>query len=173
MCARSGCIRNVWQAPSMHTDVHMSMCVKSECVGNRSSVYRGCLHGLCIPAVYTCVYVCKIGMYKKCIASTKHAYPHLRTCMCEKSECVGNRSPLFRGCLQGHSTPAVYTCVYERKVGMYKKCVAGTKHAYWCTYEYVREVRLCRKQVIRVQRVLAGHCATAVYVCICVQDRDV
>ena len=115
-------------AGTKHAYLHLStyMCMKSECVGNRSYVFRKCLQGHSAPAVYTCVYVCKIGMYKKCIASTKHAYPHLRTCMCEKSECVGNRSPLFRGCLQGHSTPAVYTCVYERKVGMYKKCVAGT-----------------------------------------------
>jgi len=96
----------------------------------RVALVQRVLAGHCAPAVYTCVYVRKVGMCKKCIAGTKHAYLHLRTCMCEKSECVGNRSPLFRGCLQGHSTPAVYTCVYERKVGMYKKCVAGTKHAY-------------------------------------------
>ena len=60
--------------------------------------------------LFTCVYVRKVGMYKICIAGTKHAYPHLRTCMCEKSECVEIRSPLFRGCLQGHSSPAV-TCI--------------------------------------------------------------
>jgi len=39
----------------MHIDVHMSMCVKSECVGSRSSVYRGCLQGHSAPAVYMCI----------------------------------------------------------------------------------------------------------------------
>ena len=80
--------------------------------------------------LFTCVYVRIVGMYKTCIAGTKHAYPHLCTCMCEKSECVGNRSSVYRGCLQRHSAPAVYTCVYVCKIGMYKKCMAGTKHAY-------------------------------------------
>ena len=57
----------------MHTDVHMSMCVKLECVGNRSSVYRGCLQDTAL-LLFTYVYVCKIGMYKICVAGTKHAY---------------------------------------------------------------------------------------------------
>jgi hypothetical protein len=57
----------------MHIDVHMSMCVKLDCVGNRSSVYRGCLQDTAL-LLFTYVYVCKIGMYKICVAGTKHAY---------------------------------------------------------------------------------------------------